>query len=239
MIRFLLILFFLIFFFIVTLPLIPIIFLIGIFNRKLRDRIALKIVQVGFKFIIIITGVKITVRGKENIPDTSVLYIANHNGFFDVLTGYTLVPNLTGFIAKKEFRKVIGLNWWMYLVNCLFLDRKDPRAGMKTILTAADYVKKGISIFIFPEGTRSKTGEMGDFKEGSFKIATKTNCPIVPIAFIGTAAAFEKQFPRIRPVPITVEICEPIYVDSLSKEEKKNLPAITKEAIQLKLDANK
>lgn len=238
MIRFLLVLIFLIIFFIITIPIVLISLIIGLFNRHLRDVISLKCVQIGFKIIIFITGAKVDIKGLENIPkDEAVLYIGNHNGFFDVLIGYAAVPNLTGFIAKKEFEKIPGLNWWMHMVNCLFLDRSDARAGLKTILKAIDYIKAGISIFVFPEGTRSKTGKMGDFKEGTFKIATKTNCPIIPIAFTGTAAAFENQFPKIRPVPITMTFGEPIYPASLSKEDKKVLGEITKAKIQEMLDA--
>lgn len=232
MIRFFLILIFLIFFFIITIPIVLIDLLIGCFNRHARDVIALKIVQTAFHIIIFLSGIRLDIQGKENIPrDTAVLYIGNHSGFFDVLIGYTLVPALTGFIAKKEFKRIPALNWWMLLVNCLFLDREDPREGMKTISKAIEYIKKGISIFVFPEGTRSKTGEVGEFKEGTFRIASKANCKIVPIAFSGTANAFEKQFPKIRPVPITVTICEPIDPSTLSREEKKNLGSMTRSVI--------
>lgn len=240
MIRFLLILIFLIIYFIITIPIVLIDFIIGLFSRHTRDVIALKCVQAAFHMIIFITGIKIDIHGEENIPqNTAALYIGNHNSFFDVLIGYTLVPGLTGFIAKKDFKKIPGLNWWMILVNCLFLDREDPREGLKIILKAIEYIKNGISIFVFPEGTRSHNGEMGDFKEGTFKIATKTNCPVVPIAFIGTADAFENQFPKIRPVHITITICEPIYPADLTKEEKKSLGAITKSKIQSVLNSQK
>lgn len=237
MIRFLTIVLFLIIYFIITIPVVLIIFFIGLFNKSLRDVIAFQFVQKGFRLIILISGSKVDVYGKENIPkDTSVLYVGNHNGFFDVLIGYAFVPGITGFIAKKEFQKIPGLNWWMYLVNCLFLDRENPKNGLKTILKAIEYVKSGISIFVFPEGTRSKTGEMGDFKEGAFKIATKSKCPVVPVAFTGTAAAFENQFPKIKPVHITMTFGEPIDTASLSKDEQKILGNITKKKIQALLD---
>jgi len=77
---------------------------------------------------------------------------------------------------------------------------------------------------------------MGTFKEGTFKIATKTNCPIIPVAYTNTAAAFEENFPKVKPVTITVTYCEPIYTSELSKEEKKNLPLMTQSRIQEVLD---
>lgn len=238
MFRFIFIILFLIIYFIITIPFVLITLLIGLFNRHTRDILALKCVKLGFHIIRFISGVSVDVYGKENIPsDTPVLYIGNHNGFFDILIGYLEIPTLMGFIAKKEFKKIPGLNWWMHLVNCLFLDREDPREGLKIILQASDDIKSGISIFVFPEGTRSKTGEMGEFKDGTFKIATKSKCPIIPVAFTGTADAFEKQFPCIRPVKITMTFGEAIYTDSLSKEEQKRLSSITKERIQEMLDA--
>ena len=237
MIRFISIILFLVIYFIVTIPVVLIAFFIGIFNKHIRDVIAFKFVQVGFRIVILISGSKIDVFGKENIPqDTSALYIGNHNGFFDVVVGYAVVPNLTGFIAKKEFEKIPGLNWWMYLVNCLFLDREDPKAGLKTILKAIEYIKSGISIFVFPEGTRSRTGEMGEFKEGTFKIATKSKHPVVPVAYTGTADAFENHFPKVKPSRMTITFGEPIYPDSLSRDEQKQLGHITKERIQSMLD---
>lgn len=233
MIRFILIILFLIIFFTLTIPIVILDLIIGLFSRHSRDIIAFKFIQAGFNMVLFISGVKVDIQGKDNIPtDTSALYIGNHQGFFDVVIGYTMVPTLTGFIAKKEFLKIPGLNWWMHLGNCLFLDRIDPREGMKTIKKAAELIKNGVSIFIFPEGTRSRTGEIGEFKEGSFKIATKTKCPVVPVAFEGTANAFENQFPRVRPCNIKVKIGEPIYTDKLSREDLKKLGVLTKSAIE-------
>ena len=135
--------------------------------------------------------------GFENIPDEPVLFIGNHRSFFDILLTYSRCPRLTGYVAKKEMEKIPLLSTWMRFVYCLFLDRKNPKEGLKTILQAIDYVKQGISICIFPEGTRNKGEELSmlPFKEGAFKIATKTGCAIVPISMNNTAAIFENQFP--------------------------------------------
>lgn len=238
MIRFLIIVLLLISFFITTVPVVFIMLLIGLFNKHARDVIAFKIVKFAFRIALFICGTKIDVKGLENIPrNTPVLYVGNHSSYMDILLGYRYVPGLTGFIAKKEIKKVPGLNWWMYLMNCLFLDREDPRAGLQTILEACEKIGNGISIFVFPEGTRSKTGELGDFKEGTFKIASKTKCPIVPVALTNTVSVFEKQFPKIRPAKVTINFGEPIFTDSLSKSELKTLGAVSKAKIQGMLDS--
>ena len=98
--------------------------------------------------------------------------------------------------------------------------------GLKTILAAIEQVKNGISIMIFPEGTRSKDADelqMLPFHEGSFKIATKSGCPIIPVAISNSSALFEDQFPRIKPAAVTIEYGAPIYPKELSKEEQKFL----------------
>ena len=102
-----------------------------------------------------------------------------------------------------------------------------------------EYVKQGISICIFPEGTRNKTGnEMLPFKEGSLKIAEKAGCAIIPVALSNTSAIFEDQFPKIKKRHVILEYGKPIYAKDLSKEERKFLGAYTRGMIQKMLDKN-
>ena len=137
---------------------------------------------------------------------------------------YPRVPRPTGYVAKKEIEKVPLLNVWMRDLHCLFLDRNDVKAGAKMILTAVDMIKNGISVCIFPEGTRSKTeGEFLPFHEGSFKIASKSGCPIVPMTIVGSAGIFEDHFPKIKRAKVVVEYGKPIYVKELPKEIQKQL----------------
>ena len=117
--------------------------LIGKFNPQARDISSLRIVQWGFKVILKMTGVKVTVIGEENIPDEPVLYVGNHRSFFDILLTYSRCKRLTGYIAKKEMEKVPLLSIWMRFVYCLFLDRENPKEGLKTILKAIDISKRG------------------------------------------------------------------------------------------------
>ena len=169
---------------------------------------SLKIVQAMFRLILRISGVQVTVRGQERIPEGPVLYVGNHQSYFDILVGYTTVPTLLGFVAKKEMERYIFLRDWMRNVNCLFLDRTDIKAGMKTILDGIQKIKAGISVWIFPEGTRNineDVTELLPFKEGSLKIAEKAGCPIVPVAITGTSEVFEKHIPFIRRSQVTIE----------------------------------
>ena len=124
----------------------------------------------------------------------------------------------------------------MKRLYCLFLNRDDLRAGMQVILTSIEYINRGISIFVFPEGTRSTEKEMLPFKEGSMKIAAKTGCPVIPVAITNSASIWEKQFPKIRPCKVIVEYGTPVNPKELSKEEQKFLGAYMRETLQTMLD---
>lgn len=243
MIRFIIIVITIGLFFILT-PITRLIsWLIGKFDKKKGDLCALRMVQFEFKIIQFLTGSKVTVIGEENVPkDEAVLYILNHRSMLDIILTYARCPGLTGYVAKKELEKFPFLSWWMKWLYCLFLDRKDMKEGLKTILTAIDQVKNGISVAIFPEGTRSKTESETDmlpFHEGSFKIATKSGCPIVPVAITGSVDIFEAHFPKIKPSNVVIEYGKPIYPKELSREEQKFLGKYTQDIIREMLEKNK
>lgn len=196
---------------------------------------SLSIVQRVFRLVLFVAGVKVTVKGRERIPkDQAVLYIGNHRSYFDILIGYTQAPGLMGFVAKKEMEKIPLLSSWMKLVCCLFLDRNNAKEGLKTIIKGIEQIRNGISVWIFPEGTRNTNKdilELMPFKEGSLKMAQKTGCPVIPVAFTNVDAIFEQHLPLIRPQKVIVEFGEPIYLDQLSKEDKKFSGVYTRQVI--------
>ena len=172
MIRFIIAVLFVVLFLLFSYILFFIEWIVGKFNKKAKDISSLRIVQWAFRVVLWISGVEITVIGKENMPKEAALYVGNHRSFFDILIAYVQCEELTGFVSKDSMNKVPSFRVWMRYLYCLFLDRKDIKQGMKTILQAIEYVKQGVSIFIFPEGTRNKGEELSilPFKEGSFKI---------------------------------------------------------------------
>ena len=240
MIRFFIIVIFLVIFLILSIPVFFVEWVIGKFNRKARDYSSLRIVQWGFKLILKVTGVETIVIGEENVPDEPVLYIGNHRSFFDILLTYSRCPRLTGYVAKKELKKIPLLSTWMKYLYCLFLDRENIKEGLKTILQAIEYVKQGISICIFPEGTRNKGEELSmlPFKDGAFKIATKTNCAIVPVSMNNTAEMLENHFPKVKRTKVVVEYGKPIYPNELDKETKKHIGTYVQEIIQTTINKN-
>jgi 1-acyl-sn-glycerol-3-phosphate acyltransferase len=211
MIRFIIGCIFLGMFLILSYLVFPIEWLIGKINKKAKDYSSLRIVQWGFGVILWIAGTKVTVIGKENMPDEAALYVGNHRSFFDILIMYVQCKDLTGFVAKDSLGKIPSLRVWMRYVYCLFLDRKDIKQGMMTILQAIEYVKQGVSIGIFPEGTYHKKDLLLPFKPGVISFAEKTGAPIIPFVIDSTF-----KF-RCRPIII---FGEPIYVDKIEVDNK-------------------
>ena len=233
MIRFILVALFLFLFLLLGIPVLGLEWIIGRFNKERQDYQSLRIVQWAFRVILRISGVEITVIGEENIPDEPVLYIGNHRSYFDILLTYSRCKRLTGYVAKKEMEHYPLLRDWMKRLYCLFLDRSSPREGLKTILQAIEYVKNGISICIFPEGSRNDGEEltMLPFKDGALKIAEKTGCAIIPISMNNTHSIFEAQVPRIKKTHVIIEYGKPIYPGELDKETKKHLGTYCKNII--------
>ena len=215
---------FVLLFVIISIPLFFVEWIIGKINMEAKQKSSLAIIKWVFKVILFLGGIKMTIIGEENVPkDTAVMYVGNHHSIFDVITTYTRVPGLTGYVAKKEIEKVPVLRTWMRHLNCLFLDRKDLKAGAKMIIDAVHKIKSGISIFIFPEGTRSKDENVTlPFHDGSFKIATKSGCPIVPVVLTNTNRIFEDHIPWIKATHVTIEYCKPIILDEMPDEIKKS-----------------
>lgn len=225
MFRFILVVITLFLYLILGIPVLGIEWIISKFNQEVADYQCLRMVQAAFRFMLKIAGTEITVIGEERIPDEPVLFIGNHRSYFDILLTYSRCKRRTGYIAKKEMLSYPLLRTWMKRLYCLFLDRDNPKEGLKTILKAIEYVKSGISICIFPEGTRNTGEELSvlPFHSGSFKIAEKSGCPIVPISMNNTISIFEKQFPRIKKAHVIIEYGEPIYAKDLDREQKKQL----------------
>lgn len=225
--RTVLVVLFVFFFLLFELPFMGIMWIVGKFNRPVSDLVQLRVVQWAFRCVMFLAGTKLTVEGLENVPrDEPVLYISNHRGFFDVVSTYSLCPGLTGYISKQSIGKVPVLGMVMKRLYCLFMDRSDVKQSMKIILQAIDYVKSGISICIFPEGTRNEDArhpeKVQEFKNGSFKVAQKSGCKIIPIAVTGTDQVLENHFPWIKSCAVTVTYGKPVVLPELDKEIQKH-----------------
>ncbi len=235
MIKLILALVFVIAFLIVSLILIPIAYIIGLFSRSARDAYSQAVVAWGFRVVGFIAGARVTEKGREKLPKgEAALYVANHRSYFDIILLDSRMPVPTAIIAKKELKAVPMLNWWMVLKHCKFLDRSDIKQNLKIVLECIEEAKNGQTILIFPEGTRSKGDselDMLEFKEGSMKIALKSGIKVVPVAIHGTRDILEKQFPLIKASDVTISYGDPIDPASLDKEQQKHMGALCREKI--------
>lgn len=240
MIRIILVALFLFLFLLLGIPVLLIEHLIGIKNKQAKDVSSLRIVQYAFRLIIWISGVDVTVIGEENIPDEPVLFAGNHRSYFDIVLTYARCKRLTGYIAKKEMLRYPLLRDWMKALYCIFLDRDNVKEGLKSILQAIDYVKSGVSICIFPEGTRNRGEELSmlPFKKGSLKIAEKSGCAIVPISINNTNNIFEAHIPKIKKAHVVIEYGTPIYPKELDRDTKKHLEEYVQNIIQDTINKN-
>ncbi|MBO6132899.1 MAG: 1-acyl-sn-glycerol-3-phosphate acyltransferase, partial [Lachnospiraceae bacterium] len=189
----------------------------------------------GFKAILFLSGVKLSVTGEEKIPgDRAVVYMANHRSFFDIVVASSRFVRPTGFLAKQELSKVPLLAAWMRIIHCKFIDRSSLKQGLKVIHECADEVKNGISICIFPEGTRSKgkEGELLEFHDASFQVALKSGAPIVPIAIKNSRSCFEAQFPWVKSSDVSIEFGAPIETSGIDRSQKKEIIVRTRAAIE-------
>lgn len=241
MIRFILTAGFVILFLIFSIPLLVVEWILGKFNMDLKNRSSLAIVNWAFRVCLFFSGVKLTVLGEDRVPmNEAVLYVGNHRSYFDILLTYVRVPRPTGYVAKKEMLHYPLLSNWMKNLHCQFLDRENLKEGMKTILTCIEEIKSGISICIFPEGTRNKENDTFlPFHQGSFKIAEKAGCAIVPMCLNNAAGIFEDHLPKIKKAHVILEYGTPIYMNTLSKEEKKGIAELVQKQIETMYHNNK
>lgn len=169
-------------------------------------------------------GVDFVVEGKENIPENeAVIYVPNHQGIFDMPALILNTPTPCGFIAKKELQKVPIVRTWMWLLDCVFIDRQNKREARVAIKEAIELINKGRSMVIFPEGTRSRDGVPLPFKSGVMMIAKETKAKIVPVVLEGIIDRFEGT-KNITPGTVTVKFLPFIETENLSRDEMKAMP---------------
>ena len=176
--------------------------------------------------------------GLENLPeeDGFILY-PNHQGMYDVLSIINVIERPVSGVMKKEAAKLPFLKQVLSCMHGYALDRENVRQGMEVILNVAKDVKKGRNFIIFPEGTRSKNGNnLLPFKGGSFKAATKSKCPIVPVALIDSFKPFDTN--SIEPVTVQVHFMEPLYYEEYKDMKTVEIAEIVKNRIQEKINEN-
>jgi len=204
--------------------------------EKLDDLVD-ETVSVWSRSILDKVGVNVVVKGNENIPEGSCLFVSNHQGNFDFLAMMGYIDKSIGFVAKTEISKYPFFPKVMSYMHCVFIDRDDMRQSVRAINEASEHLKNGYSMLIFPEGTRSKGHHMNEFKKGSLKLAQKGSVPIVPVTVDGSYKLYEQNDGKaMTSGEIKLIIDKPIYLETLSKEEKKGIAKYVQDIIQENLN---
>lgn len=172
--------------------------------------------------ILIISGVKVKITGLENINRKDVyVFASNHSSQLDITALQWGVPNRLSMIFKKELARIPFFGWQLYLGPYVVVDRKDPQAAMKSLKEAKKVMdEKKISVLVFPEGTRSETGEVQSFKRGAFYLASHSGYPIVPITINGTKKIMPKGSFKLKSGTIYLHFDKPIPTSNIKTKQE-------------------
>lgn len=181
-------------------------------------------------------NVEVIATGMEHIPtEGGFMMYANHQGLFDVLAIGATCDRPMAAVLKKE---LVGIPFVQQVIDCTgsyAMDRDDVRQSLTVIQSVTEEVKKGRSYLIFPEGTRSKNGNvMGEFHSGSFRCATKSKCPIVPVALVDSFKVLDA--PGSKPVTMQLHYLEPILYEEYEGMKPAQVAELVKARIQAKID---
>ena len=174
--------------------------------------------------IAIILMSKMTVKGKENIKDNKhYIFMANHASFFDIACLYAATSRNLHFIAKEELSRQFFTGYMLRKLQIIFVDRSNAQKSAASIKQAVELIAKGKNVGVFPEGTRTKTGKMGVFRKGGFKLAIQSKTPIIPVAIEKTAIAWPRNNRKLRPANVIITFGPEISVEEYSEENPKEL----------------
>ncbi len=178
-------------------------------------------------------GLRADVRGLERVPpDRVVVYASNHSSLFDILTLYAVLPGSVRFVAKHELARIPLFGRAMVRSGNLVIDRTHPRAAHEAYQRAAEVMATlGVSVIVFPEGTRSRTGDLLPFKAMPFSLAIAAGAPVVPVYVHNTFQILPKGAWRLRRFPIQVRIGAPIETTGYTLDDRDTLRDVTRAAI--------
>ncbi len=193
-----------------------------LFDRS--GRLGHRIARLWARIIVWASGVKVRTEGLEHIQgEGPYLFMSNHQGAYDIFAIESHLPIHFKWLAKKELFSIPILGWAMAAAGYIPIDREGTRETVKAINEAARKIHDGMSVVIFPEGSRSPDGLIQPFKKGGFTLAIKSGVPIVPIAISGSREILPKERLIVRSGKIEIRIGRPIETQAYSIKDRKPL----------------
>lgn len=180
------------------------------------------------KFLLWVAGTKVEVHGLEKLdPNQPYIYLANHQSNFDILALSANIPGTSRYIAKKELFKIPFFGLGMKLAGVVKINRSNKEEARESInKDAVERINKGVSVIIFPEGTRSKDGKIHPLKKGGIILAIEGHIPIVPTVLSGTFHIMNKSSLKLKKGRIKLEFLDPIHTDNYTYEDRNKLTAL-------------
>jgi 1-acyl-sn-glycerol-3-phosphate acyltransferase len=177
-------------------------------------------------------GTPVTLVGFDKVPrDQPVVYVSNHQSWFDILALAGTIPGTLRFVAKKEMASIPLLGQAMKAAGHIYIDRQNRAQAIEAYEEVAGWIRDGLSTVVFPEGTRSRTGRLLAFKKGPFVLALAAQVPVVPVYVANTFQILPKAHILLRPQPITIYFDEPIPTAGMTYDERDQLLRRTHAAI--------
>ena len=172
------------------------------------------------RIILMLSGIKVNLKGLENLPGSGPMIIAsNHQGIFDIPVLQGLLPLQFRWVSKESLFKIPVIGWTMTLAGYISIDRASTTKSFKSIKRAAERIRGGTSVLIFPEGTRGPERELLPFKRGLFFLGTESGVPLVPISISGTSRVMKDHSVWIRPTTVEVTVHKPIDTSGIDEKE--------------------
>jgi 1-acyl-sn-glycerol-3-phosphate acyltransferase len=192
------------------------------------------------RIILKVCGIKVRVTGRRNVdPVVPRIYMSNHQSYFDIFGLLACLPLHFKFILKQELMGIPLFGLAMRKAGYIGLDRGEPRKAIKSLIEAAEKIRNGASVVVFPEGTRSPDGALLPFKKGGFNLALRSGCDIVPVIIRGSRRIVPKGSLKINRGTFELHIGRPIPTKDLSKRDIPDLMERVRRAILNKLEPEK
>jgi len=177
-------------------------------------------------------GAKVVVTGQENVdPNRPTIYVSNHQSSLDIPIHFVTVPVNFRYVAKHQLKYVPFVGWYLWYAGHIFVNRGRRDKAIASLDAAAQKIRNGTSVFLYPEGTRSDDGSVLPFKKGPFALALKSRAPVVPITIEGSGSVMPKNSWNIKPGPVYVKIGKPIDTTGFAEDDREGLARAVRDVI--------